>query len=226
MLLAMYAWGIGKAGQRRMRRKLGTWIGITGFYIRRRRRITRNIASWKLNVKYVNVEWGNAIGQDIWWVGSICCGAVVEKLTMMWGVGKDEMKGRHGLLTTVYQSILWKWTMNPTINATSSLIKTSGLLSWRNLRSLEFLVRLPLRILQARHQGLNGTYKKFWISTSLDLVWIHKALFHKLWLVIAWLCKRETQMEGKSFGWRPGQLQLSVAFKVTQTYRQIMPNHK
>ena len=95
MLLAMYAWGIGKAGQRRMRRKLGSWIRTTGMNIRRRRRrIIRNIASWKLNVKYVNVEWGNAIGQDIWWVGSICWGAVVEKLMGMWGGGGGWDEGK------------------------------------------------------------------------------------------------------------------------------------
>ena len=101
MLRATLAWGIGKAGQRRMRKKLGTWIGITGFYMRRRREsITRNIACWKLNVKCVSVELENLIGQDIWEVRSICWGAVVEKLMGMWGVGEDEMKGKHVLLTT------------------------------------------------------------------------------------------------------------------------------
>ena len=101
MLRATLAWGIGKAGQRRMRKKLGTWIGITGFYMRRRRRrITRNIARGKLNVKCVSVEWGNLIGQDIWWVGSICWGAVVEKLMVIWGVEEDDMKGRGDLTTT------------------------------------------------------------------------------------------------------------------------------
>ena len=104
MLLAILAWGIGKAGQRRMRKELGTWIWITGFYIRRRRRrITRNIANWKLNVKCVSVELGNLIGQDMWELESICRGAVVEKLMLMWGVGKDEMKGKHVLLTTLFQ---------------------------------------------------------------------------------------------------------------------------
>ena len=102
MLHAIFAWGIGKAGQRRMRRKLGSWIRTTGMNIRRRKRcITRNIARRKLNVKCVSVELGNAIGQDIWWVGSICWGAVVEKLMVMWGVGKDEMKGKHVLPTTL-----------------------------------------------------------------------------------------------------------------------------
>ena len=67
MPLAILAWGIGKAGQRRMRKKLGTWIGFTGFYIRRRRRrITRNIASWKLNVKCVckvrKCNWARHLG--------------------------------------------------------------------------------------------------------------------------------------------------------------------
>ena len=102
MLLAILAWDIGKAGQRRMRKKLGTWIGITGFYIRRRRRrITRNIVRGKLNVKCVSVEWGNLIGQDIWWVGSICWGVGVEKLMVMWGVEEDDTKGRARLPSTV-----------------------------------------------------------------------------------------------------------------------------
>ena len=68
---------------------------------RRRRRITRNIASWKLNVKCVSVELGNLIVQDMWELESICWGAVVEKLMLMWGVGKDEMKGKRVLLTTI-----------------------------------------------------------------------------------------------------------------------------
>ena len=102
MLLAILAWDIGKAGQRRMRKKLGTWIGITGFYIRRRRRrITRNIVRGKLNVKCVSVEWGNLIGQDIWWVGSICWGVGVEKLMVMWGVEEDDTKGRARLPSTL-----------------------------------------------------------------------------------------------------------------------------
>ena len=102
MLLAMYAWDIGKVGQRRMRKKLGSWIRNTGMNIgRRKRRITRNIACWKLNVKCVSVELGNLIGQDIWQVGSICWGAVVEKLMMMWGVGEDDTKGRVRHITTL-----------------------------------------------------------------------------------------------------------------------------
>ena len=95
MLLAIFAWGIGKAGQRRMRRKLGSWIRTTGLNIRRRKRcITRNIVRGKLNVKFASVRLGNVIGQDIWWVGSIFWGAVGEKLMMMWGVGEDDTKGR------------------------------------------------------------------------------------------------------------------------------------
>ena len=102
MLHAIFAWGIGKAGLEKILRKLGTWIRTTGLNIgRRRRRTTRNIASWKLNVKCVSVELGNLNGQDMWELESICWGAVVEKLMLMWGVGKDEMKGKHVLLTTV-----------------------------------------------------------------------------------------------------------------------------
>ena len=101
MLLAILAWDIGKAGQRKMRKKLGSWIRNTGIDIgRRRESITRNIASWKLNVKCVSVEWGNLIGQDIWWVRSMCWGAVVEKLMVMWGVGEDDTKGKVSLITT------------------------------------------------------------------------------------------------------------------------------
>ena len=102
MLLAIFAWGIGKAGLEKILRKLGSWIRTTGLNIgRRRRRIIRNIASWKLNVKCVSVELGNLIGQDMWELESICWGAVVEKLMLMWGVGKDEMKGKHVLPTTM-----------------------------------------------------------------------------------------------------------------------------
>ena len=102
MLHAIFAWGIGKAGLEKILRKLGSWIRTTGINIRRRKRcITRNIARGKLNVKCVSVELGNLIGQDIWWVGSICWGAVVEKLVVMGGVGEDEMKGKHVLLTTI-----------------------------------------------------------------------------------------------------------------------------
>ena len=108
MLHAIFAWGIGRAGQRRMRKKLGTWIRTTGFYIRRRRRrITRNIASWKLNVKCVSVGWRNVIGQDIWEVRSICWGAVVEKLVVMGGVGEDDTKGKARLPSTIYICV-WK----------------------------------------------------------------------------------------------------------------------
>ena len=52
---------------------------------RRRRRIIRNIASWKLNVKCVSARLGNVIGQDIWELESICWGVGVEKLVGMWG---------------------------------------------------------------------------------------------------------------------------------------------
>jgi len=51
-------------------------------------------------VKCVSVELGKLIGQDMWELESICWGAVVEKLMLMWGAGKDEMKGKHVLLTT------------------------------------------------------------------------------------------------------------------------------
>ena len=111
MLLAMYAWDIGKVGQRRMRKKLGKWIGTTGINIRRRREsITRNIVRGKLNVKYVSVEWGNVIGQDIWEVRSICLGVVVEKLMGMWGVEEDDTKGRARLPSTIiYIYIYTHW---------------------------------------------------------------------------------------------------------------------
>ena len=39
----------------------------------------------KLNVKCVSVRLGNVIGQDIWELESICWGAVVEKLMVIWG---------------------------------------------------------------------------------------------------------------------------------------------
>ena len=52
-------------------------------------------------MKCVSVELGNLIGQDMWELESICWGAVVEKLMLMWGVGKDEMKGKHVLPTTI-----------------------------------------------------------------------------------------------------------------------------
>ena len=98
---AIFAWGIGKAGLEKILRKLGSWIRTTGINIRRRKRcIIRNIVRGKLNAKCVSVRLGNVIGQDIWWVGSICWGAVVEKLVVMGGVGEDEMKGKHVLLTT------------------------------------------------------------------------------------------------------------------------------
>ena len=107
MLHAIFAWGIGKAGLEKILRKLGSWIRTTGINIRRRKRcITRNIARGKLNVKCVSVRLGNVIGQDIWWVGSICWGAVVEELVVMGGVGEDEMKGKHVLLTTIWYKFL------------------------------------------------------------------------------------------------------------------------
>ena len=107
MLHAIFAWGIGKAGLEKILRKLGSWIRTTGINIRRRKRcITRNIARGKLNVKCVSVELGNLIGQDIWWVGSICWGAVVEKLVVMGGVGEDDTKGKVSLITTIVYHIL------------------------------------------------------------------------------------------------------------------------
>ena len=102
MLLAIFAWGIGKAGLEKILRKLGTWIGITGLNIGRRKRcITRNIARGKLNVKCVSARLGNVIGQDIWEVRSICWGAVVEKLMLMWGAGEDDTKGRARPMPTI-----------------------------------------------------------------------------------------------------------------------------
>ena len=41
-------------------------------------------------MRCVSVRLGNAIGQDIWELASICWGVVVEKLMMMWGVGEDD----------------------------------------------------------------------------------------------------------------------------------------
>ena len=140
MLLAILAWDIGKAGQRRMRKKLGTWIGITGFYIRRRRRrITRNIVRGKLNVKCVSVEWGNLIGQDIWWVGSICWGVGVEKLMVMWGVEEDDTKGRARLPSTLRyaQASNTNFSQSPSTWTFFSKTKPSsgssgGLVRWRS----------------------------------------------------------------------------------------------
>ena len=57
-------------------------------------------------MRCVSVEWGHVIGQDIWELGSICWGVGVEKLMVMWGVGEDEMKGRHGLPTTPVYTVL------------------------------------------------------------------------------------------------------------------------
>ena len=68
---------------------------------KKRERITRNIVRGKLNVKCVSVRLGNAIGQDIWELESICWGVGVEKLMMMWGEGEDETKGGARLITTV-----------------------------------------------------------------------------------------------------------------------------
>ena len=41
-------------------------------------------------MRFVSVRLGNAIGQDIWELASICWGVVVEKLMMMWGAGEDD----------------------------------------------------------------------------------------------------------------------------------------
>ena len=84
-----------------------SWAGknpekVRGLNIGRRKRcITRNIARGKLNVKCVSARLGNVIGQDIWEVRSICWGAVVEKLMVMWGRGEDKTKGKHSPFTTV-----------------------------------------------------------------------------------------------------------------------------
>ena len=51
-------------------------------------------------MKCVSVRLGNVIGQDIWELGSICWGAVVEKLMLMWGVWEDDTKGKHNPFTT------------------------------------------------------------------------------------------------------------------------------
>ena len=103
MLHAMYAWGIGKAGQRRMRKKLGSWIGTTGIDIGRRKKcITRNIACWKLNVRCVSVELENLIGQDMWGVRSICWGAVVEKLMGCGGWGRMIRRVEQGQCLLLY----------------------------------------------------------------------------------------------------------------------------
>ena len=48
----------------------------------------------------MSVRLGNAIGQDIWELESICWGVGVEKLMMMWGQGGDKTKGRADLQTT------------------------------------------------------------------------------------------------------------------------------
>ena len=50
----------------------------------------------------VSARLGNVIGQDMWRVGSICWGAVVEKLMVMWRVGEDDTKGRARPLPTIY----------------------------------------------------------------------------------------------------------------------------
>ena len=65
----------------------------------------RNIASWKLNVKcvdVVDVGLGHVIGQDMWELENICWGVGVEKLMVIWGVGEDDTKGNASLITTVY----------------------------------------------------------------------------------------------------------------------------
>ena len=82
-------------------RKLGTWIGFTGLNIGRRKRcITRNMAREKLNVKCVSARSGNAIGQDMWRVGSICGGRWWKSWCWCGWVGEDDTKGRARPLTT------------------------------------------------------------------------------------------------------------------------------
>ena len=116
MLHAIFAWRIGKAGLEKILRKLGSWIRTTGINIRRRKRcITRNIARGKLNVKCVSVELGNLIGQDIWWVGSICWGAVVEKLVVMgggWGRMRWRVSMSYSLLCYLNQFLQLGWWTN------------------------------------------------------------------------------------------------------------------
>ena len=66
MLLAILAWGIGKAGQRRMRRKLGSWIRITGMNIRRRKRcITKGYSRLEIECEMCRVRkcnWARHLG--------------------------------------------------------------------------------------------------------------------------------------------------------------------
>ena len=82
---------------------------------RRKRCTTRNIVSGKLNVKCVSVRLGNVIGQDMWELESICWGAVVEKLMVLWGEVEDETQGRAKLTTTtsekktVIMNFTWVW---------------------------------------------------------------------------------------------------------------------
>ena len=58
-----------------------------------------NTSQGKLNVKCVSVRLGNVIGQDMWELESICWGAVVEKLMVLWGEVEDETQGRAKLTT-------------------------------------------------------------------------------------------------------------------------------
>ena len=105
MLHAIFAWGIGKAGLEKILRKLGSWIRTTGINIRRRKRcIIRNTVRGKLNAKCMSVRLGNVIGQDIWWVGSICWGAVVEELVVMggWGRMRWRVSMSYSLLIYIY----------------------------------------------------------------------------------------------------------------------------
>ncbi len=57
-------------------------------------------------MKCVSVRLGNAIGQDIWELESICWGVGADKLLMMWGEGEDDTKGKHNPFTTATYHLL------------------------------------------------------------------------------------------------------------------------
>ena len=54
----------------------------------------------------MGVRLGNAIGQNIWELESICWGVGVEKVMVMWGEGEDDTKGRVDLQTTDINHLL------------------------------------------------------------------------------------------------------------------------
>ena len=169
MLLAMYAWDIGKVGQRRMRKKLGKWIGTTGINIRRRREsITRNIVRGKLNVKCVSARLGNVIGQDIWELESICWGAVVEKLMVLWGAVVEKLMVMWGEVVeklmmwgVVVEKLMMMWGQGEDdTKGRVSLITTVGnpripteatLWIWNRLRIFE----LEISILNIKWSDIN-----------------------------------------------------------------------